>query len=278
MNEPLLSIVIPNHDYGRFLPRLAADLAAQTLGLGEVEILLADDGSTDDSRAASEALAALPCRSFSAFWLAHGGRPGPVRNHGLARARGLLLLCLDPDDRIAPGYLAACLAALDADPEASLAYTDFILDEPGGPRTVRLPEFDPGLLRGQNILAPTAVLRRAVWEDTGGYRADTAYEDWELWVRAASLGHRGVRVAEPLYTHVVHGANFSLAARRDDARAKAAIVLANPEFFPAGVRHWARAVMDVEPWAYPFPRGIIPGLDDVLALLAIRDRVENPGA
>ncbi|MEF2231468.1 MAG: glycosyltransferase family A protein [Pseudodesulfovibrio sp.] len=277
MSAPLLSLVIPNHDYGRFLPRLAADLAAQTLGLDAVEILLADDGSTDDSRRAAESLAALPCRSFAAYWLDHCGRPGLVRNQGLERASGRFLLCLDPDDRIAPGYLQACLAALDADPGASLAYTDFILDEPGGPRAVRLPEFDPALLRNQNILAPTAVLRRALWEDTGGYRADTAYEDWELWVRAASLGHRGVRVAGPLYTHVVHGANFSFAARRDDARSKAAIVLRNPGFFPAGVRHWAAGVMDGAPWAHPFPRGIIPLLADVETLLAIRDHVENPG-
>ena len=114
-----------------------------------------------------------------------------------------------------------------------------------------------------------------MWEDLGGFCANTAYEDWDFWVRAAAGGHRGVRLAEPLYTHVVHGANFSFAARRDDARAKAAIVLNSPDFFPAGVRHWAAGVMDGAPWAISFPRGIIPVLEDVRALLDIRELVEK---
>ena len=48
-SRPRLSVVIPCFDYARFLPRLAAALAAQTLPPGEWEVVLADDGSTDGS-------------------------------------------------------------------------------------------------------------------------------------------------------------------------------------------------------------------------------------
>ena len=273
MTAPRISIIIPNYGYGRFFSRLAEDLAAQTLGLDAVEILLVDDGSTDDSRREASHLAALPAHGFSAFWLDHCGAPGTVRNHGLSRSTGELLLCLDPDDRPLPGYLAACVEALDTHPEAGLAYTDYVHEEPGGSRTVELPPFDRDLLRTQNILPPSALIRRRVWEDCGGYRDNTAYEDWDFWVRAASRGHVGVRVARPLFTHVMHGDNFSYEARRDDARSKAAIVLNNPDFFPAAVRHWAGGVMDGEPWAQPFPRGLIPRLEDVKTLLDIRRQV-----
>jgi hypothetical protein len=65
----------------------------------------------------------------------------------------------------------------------------------------------------------------------------------------------------------MHGGNFSYTARRDDGRAKAAIVLNNPGFFPAAVRHWAAELMAGAAWAAPGPRGIIPTRPIVTALL-----------
>ena len=51
--------------------------------------------------------------------------------------------------------------------------------------------------------------------------------------------------------------------------------LNTPDFFPAAVRHWAQGVLEGEPWAQPFPRGIIPRLEDVETLLDIRRRVRD---
>ncbi|ADU61057.1 MAG: glycosyltransferase family 2 protein [Pseudodesulfovibrio sp.] len=271
MSAPALSIIVPNHNYGRYLPRLAASLAGQQGGLDAVELILVDDGSTDDSRQEAAALKALPLAGFSALWLDHCGHPGPVRNAGFARAQGGLILCLDPDDIPGPGYLAACLNALAERPDAHLAYTDYTHIEDGHARDIPLPDFDPGLLRVQNILPPAAVIRRKVWEASVGYRANTAYEDWDFWVQAAVNGFGFARVPGPRFGHPMHGANLSYAARKNDARAKAAIVLNNALFFPAGVRHWADAVMTGQSWADPGPRGIIPTLDVVRSMLARSD-------
>ena len=267
MKSPRLSIIVPNYNYARFLPRLATCLDNQTLGLDIVELIFVDDGSDDDSLDKAVTLEALPLNGYDQVALEHCGAPGLVRNAGLERSHGEFLLCLDPDDLPGPDFLACCIAQLDDFPEAGLAYTDYTHVEPASYREVILPDFDPDLLKQQNILPPAAVMRRAVWEQSSGYRDNTAYEDWDFWVQLAAKGVRGARISQVLYAHMVHGQNFSFSAQQQDGRAKAAIVLNNPDFFPASVRHWATALMAGEPWAIPFPRGIIPNHKDISVLL-----------
>lgn len=262
-----VSIVIPNYDYARFLPALFEGLAAQTMGLRDVEILVVDDGSGDDSVAVAEALGpGLGAGRFKVLPIRHLGRPGLVRNVGLAQARGRLVLCLDPDDSPAPDYLERLVAALEAHSEAGFAYTDYVEAAPGGDRTIRLPEFSADLLRTQNVLPSAALVRREVLRACRGYAANTAYEDWDLWVKAAARGFTGVRVPEPLFRYNMHGANFSHRARREDGPAKARIVLNSRSFFDPEVVAWARALLAGVFWAAPFGRGLIPRPEDVRAL------------
>lgn len=267
MSDPRISIIIPNHNYGRFFSRLSLSLQNQSLGLDICEIILVDDGSTDDSLNQLHHFQALGCRRFLPLAEPHDGHPGTVRNKGLARARGQFLVCLDPDDLPAPPWLASCVAALDAAPGAGVAYTNYTEVTEDGGREITLPDFDPSLLRNQNIVAPTAVMKREVFEASDGYRPNTAYEDWDFWVQAAQNGFGLQRVDDLLYAHMVHGDNFSFKARKEDGPAKATIVVNNEPFFPAGVRHWARSLLAGEPWAWEFPRGIIPTLEDVEKLL-----------
>ncbi len=275
MSDPRLSIIIPNHNYGRFFSRLTLSLQNQTLGMDLCEIILVDDGSTDDSLNQLHHFETLGCKRFLPLAEPHDGRPGAVRNKGLAQARGTFLVCLDPDDLPGPEWLASCLAALDGLPQAGIAYTHYNHVENDGYREVLLPEFDPDLLRTQNIVAPTAFMRREVFKVSDGYRTNTTYEDWDFWIQAALNGFGFHRVAVTMYAHMVHGDNFSFTARKEDGRAKAAIVLNNEAFFPAGVRHWARAHLDGEPWAWSFPRGIIPSLEDVEKMLKISRKVNE---
>lgn len=267
---PLVSIVVANYDYARYLPRLFASLAGQTFGLGRVELVVVDDGSTDGSVPVARALGAtLGLARLRVLPLRHQGHPGPVRNAGLRVAAGRYLLCLDPDDELAPGFLARTVTALEADPGVALAYTDYVESGPGGSRDVALPEFDPGLLRIQNPLTLATLMRREVFAASRGFSAATAYEDWDFWVQAAAAGFAGVRVPAPLFCYNHHRANFSWRARLADGRAKAQIVADNKYFFDPEVLAWARALLRGEAWAVPFKRGLIPRARDVAALRAI---------
>lgn len=283
--RPLISVVVANYNYGRHFQRFFEALAAQTLDLSRVEVVMADDGSTDGSPALARAWGEwLPAGRFELLELRHLGLPGPVRNQGFAQARGEYLAYLDPDDAPAPRFLEACLEALDAHPEAGLAYADCIYSEGEAERRICAPEYDPQLLRTQNILTSPPLMRRQVWDQSRGFAANTAYEDWDFWVQAAANGFGGVRVAEPLYVYRQHGSNYSRRAQEQDGPAKARVVLNNPEFFDSAVRAWALGLLRGTAWAAPFGRGLIPRPQDVARLRAIaagvmaRQRQKSAGA
>jgi glycosyltransferase involved in cell wall biosynthesis len=107
--RPLVSVVIPCHDYARFLPQCLESLAAQELDPRLVQVVFMDDASADGSLdLARKLLPGLPFGSWRAVGLPRVGRPGPVRNAGLELAGGEFLLCPDPDDHLLPDYLRSC--------------------------------------------------------------------------------------------------------------------------------------------------------------------------
>ena len=274
---PILSVVIPNHDYGRFSDRLFGSLAAQTMGLNDVEILFVDDASSDDSVDRAEQWAGrLDCERFFVKRLERVGKPGPVRNHGLAMARGRYLFCLDPDDALRPDFMARCIETLESRPEITGVYPDYFEHTPEACRAARLPEFNQGLLRVQNILPPTAVYRREVWDAGVRYRDNTDYEDWDYWVQCVAIGARFLHIPEPLYDYHFHDRNFSYRARLNDGPAKAAVVRNNPGFFHPEVAQWAEDLHRGRLHSQPFTRGHIPSPSDIRALFrTIEETIHN---
>lgn len=256
-STPLLTVVIPCHNYGRFLPECLESLVRQEIDMRLVEAILVDDASCDGSpELARRLLPELGLASWRVLTLSRRGRPGPVRNAGLSLARGGLLLCLDPDDLLLPGFLVTHLEAFARG--ADVAYAGFALQKGRELRLFHPPDCHPTLLASQNILPPTAMFRRWLWDAGARFRAATAYEDWDFWVQLALLGARFLRVEGTPYLHRLHGANYSNQARAEDGRAKALIVEENPGFFPPHTRAWARGLLRGESWAHPGGRGIIP--------------------
>ncbi len=266
-DRPLLTVVVPNFEYARFFPRFFRALEAQTLDPAAMEVVLVDDGSTDGS--AVEAMRwsrRLRAADFRFKAIRHRGLPGAVRNVGLSDARGRYMVCLDPDDVIAPTFLSRCLDALERTPGAALAYTDWSRVGCGESRDIACPEYAPGLLATQNYFPCTAMFRAEVWRASRGYAENTAYEDWDFWIQAEANGFAALRVPGALYEQRVHAGSYSARAVVDDGPAKAAIVLNNRPYFHPEVVAWARALQRGEPWAAPMPRGWIPRPEDVRAV------------
>ena len=103
-------------------------------------------------------------------------------------------LFLDADDRLVPGALATLRGPLDADPKLGFAYgrMKFFGDWDG---ELRFPPYDPYALLYRHTIGLSALTRRDVLEDTGGFDPDfRQFEDWELWVNALAHGWRGRQV------------------------------------------------------------------------------------
>ena len=177
-----IAVVIPAYNAARFLPRCLESVYAQTLK--PEEVIVVDDGSTDNTAALATELGAKVI-----------GRPNgglsAARNTGIRGASCEWIALLDADDLWAPEKLerqAACVR-----PDTVLVYTGIRIFDDHGVRK-ELPAEDAisakRALRYRNPITPSTVLvrRDAVLRD-GGFREDIrACEDWEMWFRLRHVG------------------------------------------------------------------------------------------
>ena len=189
--DPQVSVVIPTRNRARTLERSVRSVLDQE-GVA-LEVIVVDDGSTDDTPTVLSRLADSRLRVVHRS-LGHGA--AAARNAGAAVARGELLAFQDSDDAWRPGKLAQQLPAF-RDPRVGMAYSRALLHgrrKAPFPPIARLPSgaLHALLLRGNLFCTPTVVVRRRLFEDAGGF--DPAFpqlEDWDLWVRLS----RSCRVA-----------------------------------------------------------------------------------
>lgn len=186
---PKVSVVIPTYNRRRLLAEALDSVWAQTFT--DYEVIVVDDGSTDDTLAYLETVQEPRLRFLSE---PHRGI-SPTANAGLRAARGEFVARLDSDDLWTPGMLAAELSALEARPDAGFVYARMrCIDELGRP-TDRVfgqpPRFPDQLLKSlvweDCTTHCTVIARRELVEEIGGYDEDLpANEDWDLMLRMAA--------------------------------------------------------------------------------------------
>lgn len=246
----LISVVIPCFNYGKYLEEAVQSVLSQTVV--SCEAIVVDDGSTDtQTHTVLAQLEKLP--RVRILKQQNQGLPS-ARNAGILLARGEYICCLDADDTLEPTYLELAIAVLEADHSVGFAYSWVRLfgDEVGVWKT-RDFDIDEALL--DNHTAVSAVFRRDDWLTAGGYRAGMrhGYEDWEFWLRLASLGRRGRVVRTPLFNHRRHGLTMTHAAHALRHSIKETFRESNPSLFDGThlCRH-LRTLGSVKPHQAPF--------------------------
>ncbi|NQD96359.1 glycosyltransferase family 2 protein [Pseudomonas sp. CrR25] len=135
--KPLLSIVIPTYNYAAVLPRAVESVLSQ-LDDAATELLVIDDGSSDDTRALLERLQALHPGRFRVVHKANGGAAS-ARNLGIRETTGDYLIFLDADDELAPAALAALRAHLTAQSQTRLVIGGHLAVSADGKRREHQP-------------------------------------------------------------------------------------------------------------------------------------------
>jgi glycosyltransferase involved in cell wall biosynthesis len=157
-----VSVIIPTYNRAELISQAIDSVLAQTVPAHE--IIVADDGSTDDTAAV---VAAYGDR-VRYLALPHRGQPAATRNAGIRAATGVLLAFLDSDDLFLPDKLARQIAALAQTPAAGVVYSNGLYfrttpDAPVGGCSMgclRPPAGSLDQLLAGNFLAPPVVLVR----------------------------------------------------------------------------------------------------------------------
>jgi glycosyltransferase involved in cell wall biosynthesis len=215
-----VTVLMPAYNAGRFVARAIDSVLAQTHG--DLELLVIDDGSKDDTHAVAAAYAAREPR-VRAVTQANAGIANTM-NRGLEMAQGEWVFCMHADDLMMPNRIERQLAFLEANPDVAVASSLvlYINDRDDVVGRGRSPFTDPAAVeravRAGEVIAfnhPATVLRKSAVQEAGGYRqAFWPAEDIDLWARIVERGHRVAVQDEYLLKYRIHGTSASIGRAR----------------------------------------------------------------
>jgi glycosyltransferase involved in cell wall biosynthesis len=219
---PAFSVCVPTRNQARYLGEALESVFAQEIE--ELEVIVWDDASTDETQAVLEAFADQRLRRFRN---ARQLGVAATRDFCVGVAGGRYVAWLDSDDAYLPGALARLRDVLDRHPHVGLAHGGFQVIGGDGRR---LPDWPPpfeadtvesgaaafrDLLLSNYVRTSTTAVRRELYDRVGSHaRGVRLGEDWEMWLRIASMSDLAY-VADPLARCRYHPHSSSATARRE---------------------------------------------------------------
>lgn len=204
-NKPLISVIIPVYNGERYLAEAIESVLVQTYR--PIEIIVVDDGSTDNSAGIAQSH-----KEINYIYQSNQG-VSVARNAGIASAQGEFIAFLDADDRWTPDKLSVQMNYLLNHPEIqyAIARVKFFL-EPGHPIP---PGLRKELLENDHVgrIPSTLVVRKSLFDVIGKFKPDlTTAEDVDWFTRANDKNVPMVIVSKTLLYKRIHNTNLSLNA------------------------------------------------------------------
>jgi len=195
MNFCLVSTIIPVRNRPDMLIRAVESVLAQSYR--PIEIIIVDDGSTDNTPEVASSLASQHPTEVRLLQQANAG-PGPARETGRLASQGEFIQYLDSDDRLLPNKFADQVKALREHPDCGVAYgmtrlidaNGSILAEPYKWTGQRHERLFPALLVDRWWCTHSPLYRRSVCDEVGPWSNLRYSQDWEYDARVAASGTR----------------------------------------------------------------------------------------
>lgn len=212
--RPMFSVVIPTYNRAEKLERTITSILSQTYA--DLEILVMDDGSTDNT---AEVVASLADPRIIYEWDSNFGGAARPRNRGIALAKGEWICFLDADDWWTSDKLQVCFNSIS--PRVDLIYHDLeiISDQPSLFRRkiikswqVKRPVLMDLLLVGNALANSSVIVRKSLLEKIGGIdecREMIAAEDYNTWLRIAQFTNQFIYIPRKLGYYLQHNNNIS---------------------------------------------------------------------
>lgn len=199
--QPRISVLMGAYNTADTLPEAIQSIQAQTFT--DWELIIFDDGSSDDTLSVAQRFAAEDNRVIV---YSNGRNLGlaPTLNNCLAQSRGEILARMDADDHCDPQRFHKQLHFLETNPTVALVGSAVLFFDAEGTWGQTKAKESPqprDLVHGTPFAHPSVMIRRKALEAVGGY--DTAgrcwrVEDFDLWLRLYLAGYRGRNLSEPL--------------------------------------------------------------------------------
>ncbi len=189
-----VSVIIPCYNQAQFLEEAVGSILNQ--GFKDFEIVVVDDGSSEDNR---KILDGLDLKSTRIFKTENKGVEH-ARNFAIDKADGEYILPLDADDKIGPNYLEKAVKALDEEVDLGIVYCEAaFFGSKTGPCNFPPYKFPDVLIEPQIFV--TAFFRKNDWVKIGGFSTEMVHgwEDYDFWLSILDLGRKVYQIPEILF-------------------------------------------------------------------------------
>jgi glycosyltransferase involved in cell wall biosynthesis len=207
MHSVLITVYITNYNYGKYIRQAIESVLHQTLQ--SFELVIIDDGSTDDSKIIIEEY-----RNHSNIKIIFQQNHGlnVTNNIALRVSNGKYIIRLDADDYFHPKALELLSAAMEKDPELGLIFPDYYLIDAEGSVTeeFRRHDFDSEVsLPDQAAHGACTMIRTEFLKNLGGYNESFSCQDgYEIWIKFIAH-HKISNINQPLFYYRKHGNNLT---------------------------------------------------------------------
>lgn len=195
-SNKLVSIIIPCFNYGNFLHEAIESVLAQTYN--NYEILVIDDGSTDDTKTIASKF-----KNKIKYYYKRNGGDSDARNYGLTKAMGEYIVFLDADNKLDENFLVKTLNFIESNNNIAYVYTQLkyfgLLNGQS-----KFDDYNLEKLKYNNFIDACALIKSYIFHHVKYDINFKVFQDWDFYLSLSEKGFKGKLLDEPLVYYRKH--------------------------------------------------------------------------